>query len=79
MADLFENFNLSSNSFNVLLVVDLLLLKNFDGHLDSIHNARLAILSALAQSFFGARSDDNRYQIVLLDRSIRLTFSPVKM
>lgn len=79
MADLFENFNLSSDSFNVLLVVDLLLLKNFDGHLDSIHNARLAILSALAQSFFGARSDDNRCQIVLLDRSIRLTFSPVKM
>ena len=79
MADLFENFDLSCDSFNVLLVVDLLLLKNFDGHLDSIHNARLAILPTLAQSFFRARPDHNRCQIVLLDRSIRLTFSPVKM
>ena len=79
MANLFENFDLPGDSFNVLLVVDLLLLKNFDCHLDSIHNARLAILSGLALSFFGARSDHDRCQIVLLDRSIRLTFSPVKM
>ena len=52
MANFFENFNLSRDSFNVLLVVDLLLLKNFDSDLNSIHNAQLASCSGIKMGFF---------------------------
>ena len=43
MANLLQNFNLPRDPFNVLLVVDLFFLKNFDSYLiESIHNAQIS-------------------------------------
>ncbi len=43
MSDFFENFNFSRDSFNVFLVVDLFLLKNFDCHLSKMSTYNSAI------------------------------------
>ena len=59
VADLLEDFYFSRDAFNVLLVVDLFFLQDFDCHLKPIHNAQLdrchpALLSAARLTYLFA-------------------------
>lgn len=36
MSDFLKDFDFPGDAFNILLVIDFLLLENFDGHLDNL-------------------------------------------
>ena len=58
MTDFLENFDLSGDSLDVFLIIDLFLLKNFDGNLsnkqakerETIHNAHAGMLEQQMRS-----------------------------
>eukprot|EP00354_Favella_ehrenbergii_P007088 CAMPEP_0170455612 /NCGR_PEP_ID=MMETSP0123-20130129/3522_1 /TAXON_ID=182087 /ORGANISM="Favella ehrenbergii, Strain Fehren 1" /LENGTH=138 /DNA_ID=CAMNT_0010718815 /DNA_START=2532 /DNA_END=2948 /DNA_ORIENTATION=+ len=68
MANFLENFDLSGDPFNVLLVVDLFFLQNFDGHLFACQN--MGSLLDLAKGALSQRlAEDvvaNRHVVLVL-------------